>query len=385
MRTTISLLFTVLFLVSCSKSNEDILNKVSSNMNNINTVKYLSVMEVQDNGQVVHKSEDTLSFDFVNGLKYHFSSENGELIYNGKKTVRSINQEKVITTSDDNNPESVNNPLLFTLNPLKQILPKIIQDESIRISRKNDTIVNGRDYYNFSFLLEKRYIDWISYEFKEGIDYDSEYFLFVDKTDYLPYKIVSPNGKEGSMSRTIENVEFDIEFDKKLWLGENLPKDYALFTEKEYYANRKNNMLNSLGKELTNWELPELMSNTLVNPSKLKGNVILLEFWFKNCGGCVMAIPSLNKIKTRFEKDNFKVYGVEFIENYPIDNLKKYIADQKIIYPTLYKGKAIASNYGIRSAPTFMIIDKNGTIIHIKSGFSEENMNEIIDIIEKNI
>lgn len=385
MKTTISLLFTVLLLVSCSKSNEDILNKVSSNINNIKTVKYLSVMEVQDNGQVVHKSVDTLSFDFVNGLKYHFSSENGELIYNGKKTVQSINQEKVIRTSDDNNPESVNNPLLFTLNPLKQILPKLIQDESIRISRNNDTIMNGRDYYNFSFLLEKRYIDWISYEFKDGIDYNSEYFLFVDKTDYLPYKIVSQIGKEGSMSRTIENVEFDIEFDKKLWLGENLPKDYALFTQKEYYANRKNNMLNSLGKNLTNWELPELMSNTLVNPSKLKGNVILLEFWFKNCGGCVMAIPSLNKIKTRFEKDNFKIYGVEFIENYPIDNLKKYIADQKIIYPTLYKGKVIASNYGIRSAPTFMIIDKNGTIIHIKSGFSEKNMNEIIDIIKKNI
>lgn len=385
MKTTISLLFTVLLLVSCSKSNEDILNKVSSNINNIKTVKYLSVMEVQDNGQVVHKSVDTLSFDFVNGLKYHFSSENGELIYNGKKTVQSINQEKVIRTSDDNNPESVNNPLLFTLNPLKQILPKLIQDESIRISRNNDTIMNGRDYYNFSFLLEKRYIDWISYEFKDGIDYNSEYFLFVDKTDYLPNKIVSQIGKEGSMSRTIENVEFDIEFDKKLWLGENLPKDYALFTQKEYYANRKNNMLNSLGKNLTNWELPELMSNTLVNPSKLKGNVILLEFWFKNCGGCVMAIPSLNKIKTRFEKDNFKIYGVEFIENYPIDNLKKYIADQKIIYPTLYKGKVIASNYGIRSAPTFMIIDKNGTIIHIKSGFSEKNMNEIIDIIKKNI
>lgn len=354
-------------------------------MNNIKNVKYQSVFEVQDNGQVIHKTEDTLSFDFVNGLKYHFSSENGELIYNGKNTIQTINEEKIIITSDNNTPESIKNPLLFTLNPLKQILPKLIQDESIRISRKNDTIINGRNYYNFSFLLNNRYIDWISYEFKEGIDYDSEYLLFVNKTDYMPYKIVSPNGKEGSMSRTIENVEFDIEFNKKLWLGENLPKDYAVFTKEEYFTNRKNNMLNSLGKELTNWELPELMSNNLVNPSKLKGNVILLEFWFKNCGGCVMAIPSLNKIKTRFEKDNFKIYGVEFIENYPVDNLKKYIADQKISYPTLYQGKAIASNYGIRSAPTFMIVDKNGTIIHINSGYSEENMNEIINVIEKNI
>lgn len=385
MKTRILFLFTLLFIISCSKTNEDILNKVSSNINNIKTIKYLSVMEVQDNGQVVHKSEDTLSFDFSNGLKYHFNAEYGELIYNGKKTIQSINQEKIITTENNNNPEYVNNPIIFTLKPLKHILPKLIKDESIKISKKNDTIINGIDYFNFSFLLNKKYIDWVNYEFKDGIDYDSEYFLIIDKTNYLPYKIVSPNGKDGSVSKTMENIELDIKFDNKLWIGENLPKDYALFTTKEYLANRKNNMLSNLGKELTNWELPDLRTNSLINPSKLKGNVILLEFWFKGCGGCVAAIPSLNNINTKFKKDNFKIYGVEFIENIPKENLEKYINEQKILYPNLYKGKTIASNYGIRSAPTFMIIDKNGTIIHIKNGYSEKNINEIIEIIEKNI
>ena len=385
MKTKILFLFTVILLVSCSNSDKDILNKISSNLNNIKTLKYLSVVEQKDNGQIVYQSKDTISFDFTNGLKYHFSSENGELIYNGKKTLQSINQEKIITTNDDNRPESVNNPLFNTLNPIKQILPKLIKDESITKLRKKDTVFNGRDYFNFNFLLKKKYIDLISYEIKEGIDYDSEYSLIVDKTNYLPYKIISPNGKEGLVTATIENLELDIEFNNNLWGGELLPKDYALFTLKEYFAGLDNNMLNSLGKELTNWKLPELKSNKLVNLSDLKGNIILLEFWFKYCGGCVMAIPDLNKIKTKFEKDNFKIYGVEFIENYSKDDLKKYITDQKILYPNLYRGKAIASNYGIRSAPTFMIIDKNGTIIHIKSGFSEENMNEIIDIIEKNI
>jgi thiol-disulfide isomerase/thioredoxin/outer membrane lipoprotein-sorting protein len=385
MKTKILSLLTVILLVSCSNSDKDILNKISSNLNNIKTVKYLSVVEQKNKGQIVYQNKDTISFDFTNGLKYHFSSENGELIYNGKKILQSINQEKIITTNDDYKPELINNQLFNTLNYLKQILPKLIQDESIIKSRKKDTVLNGRDYFNFSFLLKKKYIDFISYEFKEGIDYDSEYSLIVDKTNYLPYKIISPNGKEGLVTTTIENVELNIEFKNNLWEGELLPKDYAHFTLKEYFASLDNNILNSLGKELTNWELPELKSNKLVNLSKLKGNVILLEFWFKYCGGCVMAIPDLNKIKTKFEKDNFKIYGVEFIENYSKDDLKKYITDQKILYPNLYKGKAIASNYGIRSAPTFMIIDKNGTIIHIKSGFSEENMNEIIEIIEKNI
>jgi len=385
MNRTIILLVSLIFLISCSKSNEEILKKVSSNLNNLKTIKYLSTMEFLENDEVVHKNSDTLSFEFTDGLKYHLSSENFEIVHNGIKTFNSISQEKIITTSDDNKPESVNNPLFLTINPLKQILPKLIQDKSIKVLRKNDTIINNDQHYVFSFLLENRYIDWIASEFKEGTDGNSEYFLIIDKTNYLPYKIISPNGKHGSISRTIENIELDIELNDKLWSGENLPKDYAVFTEKEYYDARKNKVLNNLGKKLTDWELPELNSTMVVNPSKLKGNVILLEFWFKNCGGCIMAIPSLNKIKTRFESDNFKIYGIEFIENYPKENLEKYITDQKILYPTLYKGKTVALNYGIRMGPTFMIIDKSGTIIHIKSGFSEENMGEIIGIIEKNL
>ena len=385
MKTTILILLTALFLVSCTKSNEAILNEVSSNLNTIETIKYLSTIEVIDNGEVINKTTDTLSFDFTNDLKYHFSAINGELIYNGERTFYTIPEEKLIITSEDNRPESVNNPLYLTLNPLKYVLPKLIMDKDVILSRKNDTIINSTQHYVFSFLLEKKYIDWVASDFKQDIDYDSEYILMVDKTNNFPYKLISPNGKDGSVSRTIESIELDKQFSDKLWTGKNLPKDYAKFTQEEYYANRENNMLSHLGKKLTDWELPELKNDVLVNPSKLKGNVILLEFWFKNCGGCLVAIPSLNAIKTRFENENFKLYGIEFIEDVSKEMLGKYVKEQNILFPNLYKGKTVASNFGIRGAPTFMLIDKTGTIIHINTGFTKDIMDEIISKIEKNI
>lgn len=385
MKSIISILIIALCLVSCTKSNEDILNDVSSNLNTIETIKYQSTLEVFDHGQVVHKVLDTISFDYTNNLKYHFSSINGDLIYNGKRTVYTIPEEKLIITSDDNKPESVNNPLYLTLNPLKHVLPKLIKDKAIIISRKNDTIINSTQLYVFSFLLEKRYIDWVASEFKENLDYDSEYTLMVDKTNNFPYKLIGPNGKDGSVSRTIEHIELDKPFSDILWSGKHLPEDYATFTEEEYHANRENNMLSHLGKKLTDWELPNLENDALVNPSKLKGNVILLEFWFKGCGGCLAAIPSLNTIKTQFENENFTLYGVEFIEDVSNDILKKYVREQNILFQNLYKGKAVASNFGIRGAPTFMLIDKTGTIIHINTGFSKAIMDDIISKIEKNI
>lgn len=382
-------LASILFVISsCSESNENILEKVARNLSKLETVQYSSTIEVLDYGKMMHTDTSIFYFDFRDNspysLKYYLNSSSGDLIYNGFKTFQSINPEKIITTSDDNNPERVNNPLFLTLRPLKQILPKLLQEDDVIVLIKGDTIINNNSYTIFNLSLKNKAIDWINSEIKEGVD-DSEYILIVNAKNNLPYKLVTPNGKTGSISRTYEEFEFEIDYEQEFWEGKKLPKDFAIFTEEEYFENRKNNVSDNLGKSLSDWGLPELNNDNIINPSKLKGKVILLEFWFKGCGGCILAIPDLNKIKTRFEKDEFKIYGIEYLDNYPKEVLQKYIKDQNIQFPNLYKGKTVASNYGIRSAPTFMIIDKNGRIIDIKFGFSRETMDEIVEIIEKNI
>ena len=66
MKKIISLLILVFLIVSCLESNEEILKKVSANLIKLKTIKYVSSLEALDNGQVVHKDTDTLSFDFTN-------------------------------------------------------------------------------------------------------------------------------------------------------------------------------------------------------------------------------------------------------------------------------------------------------------------------------
>lgn len=389
MKKYILILASIFLLISCNKSDKDILEKAASNLSNINTIKYQSVTEVIDNGQIIHQDTTQIFLDFtktnLNGLNYRFLSSDGELIYNGENMFQVIHSEKVITTSDDNTPNMVNNPLINTLNFFKQIFPKLIQDERVTISRNNDTIINSNNYFSFNFLLDKCYMDLFSYEFKDGIDYDSEYSLLVNETSYLPYKIVYPNGKDGSISKTIGNISLDYKLSDEFWTGKKLPKNYVMLTEKEYFKNIKNNVMSNIGKQITASELPNLKNDELINLSNLKGNVILLEFWFKGCGGCIASIPSLNEINNKFQNKNFKMYGIEFLENNSKENLQKYISDQNIIFPTLYKAKNMALNYGIRKAPTFIIIDKNGIIIDIKDGYSKENMNKIISVIEQNL
>ncbi|WP_299121453.1 redoxin domain-containing protein [uncultured Tenacibaculum sp.] len=389
MKKTLLIIISIIAFASCSKSNKEILKEVSTNLSNIKTIKYTSSVEFKDKGKLIFKDLDTISFDFridkSNNLKYHFNSLKGEVIFNGNKTMQSHHKEKITTINNDISNESVNNPLILTISSLKQLLPKIIRNDSISITRKNDTIINNNKYLVFNFFLKNKYIDWVNYGFKENDNNDSEYYLIVNNSSYFPYKIISQNGKTGFISRTIENITLNYKFDNKLWTGENLPKDYPVFTVEEYLTLRKNSMLNNVGKQITNWELPELNSNSTVNLSKLKGNVVLLEFWFKGCVACLKAIPSLNKIKKRFEKNDFKIYGIEYLQDYSKKELENYLTEYKVEFPSLYNGKKMALTYGIQRAPTFMILDKDGEIIAIKNGFSEKNINDIVSFIKKNI
>lgn len=144
-------------------------------------------------------------------------------------------------------------------------------------------------------------------------------------------------------------------------------------------------MRSHLGERLSEWKLPDLNTDSQINLASLKGNVVLLDFWFKGCHPCPLSIPRLNNINSKFAKDDFKIFGIEYEERASRESLLKYIKENNVEYSNLYEGKKLALSYGITSGPTFMIIDKLGKIIYVKSGFSEDHMNEIEDIIAKNI
>lgn len=388
MKLLAAILLCILFSISSSDSNEEILRKVSNKISSIESVKYDSRLEFWDDGQLLHNDICSFAFDFrtahTKEAKHYLSSERSEIIYNGKETFQSLVDEKVIIHSDDNNLERVNNPMSMTLKPLIQILPKLIHNKELRITRETDTLINGNQHFSLSFRLENQYIDWINAEIVDG-ESDSKFFLLINKKSYLPYKIISPNGKNGSISRTFENFNLDYNFPEGLWSGDLLPKDFPIVPEEQYFTDRKNNMMDNFGKMISDFELPLISSNTIVNPSKLNGKIVLLEFWFKGCGPCISAIPSLNDLSTKFKNNDFEMYGIEYLQNQSLESLQKYINEQEIKYPNLYQGKDMAALYGIKGAPTFMVLDKTGKIIFLNSGFSDERIAEITALIDRNI
>lgn len=388
-------LYLVFFLttlnISSQESNIKILQKSIDKLNDIESVFYTSKFEANENEITYSHSEDSIFFLFDNfnkskTPKYIIKNKESELIFDGKDHIQSMVKEKVIVTGGARNP---NNPLLLTLFPIRELLPQLINNENVVIERKDDVTFNGQKNFVFDVILKNRVIDWEQLNINTldiAAIKDKTYTVIINKSNYLPSKIIMPNGPTGSMSRTFENYNFDYQVDERTWIGELLPENYTRITLEDYFKQMREKMTlqskesqaDSAKLKLYDWKIPNLETDKLVDFSQFRGKVVLLEFWFMNCGPCLKAVPDLNELSKKYKKDDFLLYGVEFVESYPRNDLQKYVSKIKIDYPVLYKGKELAGNYSVQAAPTFMILDKEGKIVYFESGFDKEKIETII-------
>ena len=100
-----------------------------------------------------------------------------------------------------------------------------------------------------------------------------------------------------------------------------------------------------------------------VNLYKLKGKVVIINFWATWCPPCRAEIPDFVSLS-----ETYKGRGVAFV-GISLDDkgwavVKPFIAKNKITYPiVLDDGKTQAAYGGIEYIPTTFILDRTGRIV----------------------
>jgi thiol-disulfide isomerase/thioredoxin len=108
-----------------------------------------------------------------------------------------------------------------------------------------------------------------------------------------------------------------------------------------------------------------------VSLSSLRGSVVLLDFWGTWCLPCKRSSPEIQKVHDDYKDRNVKVYGLAVRESSD-ENPINYMKENNFTYGLLLRADDVARQFRVRLYPTFIVIGKEGEIVHIESSFDPQ-------------
>lgn len=102
-----------------------------------------------------------------------------------------------------------------------------------------------------------------------------------------------------------------------------------------------------------------------VDLSKMRGKVILIDFWAVWCGPCVAEIPNVLKTYEKLHPKDFEIVGISLDQDKA--KLEDFVKEKGMTWPQYFDGKGwkneLSSKYGINSIPAMWLVDRKGMVV----------------------
>jgi thiol-disulfide isomerase/thioredoxin len=101
-----------------------------------------------------------------------------------------------------------------------------------------------------------------------------------------------------------------------------------------------------------------------VDLTKLKGKVVLVDFWATWCGPCMGELPHVKAAYEKLHPQGFEIVGISFDQDKSA--LETTLKEKEMTWPQYFDGEGWGNKYGkqfgIQSIPTMWLIDKKGNL-----------------------
>jgi thiol-disulfide isomerase/thioredoxin len=126
--------------------------------------------------------------------------------------------------------------------------------------------------------------------------------------------------------------------------------------------------------------LPGRVAGATVSLDKLRGQVVMLNFWASWCGPCREEFPLLDQMYKRYRSAGVTIVGVNVEPD--SSDAEGFLAHTPVSFPIAFDRDSAASRlFHVDGMPSTVLLDRRGVVRWTHRGYKAGDENEYLDQI----
>jgi cytochrome c biogenesis protein CcmG, thiol:disulfide interchange protein DsbE len=123
-------------------------------------------------------------------------------------------------------------------------------------------------------------------------------------------------------------------------------------------------------------KLPTATASAPMELAALKGKVVYVDFWASWCGPCKQSFPWMNDMQSKYAERGLEVVAINV--DAKMADAQKFLAISPARFTVAFDAAGVTpKQFAIKGMPTSYLIDREGKITRVHSGFRDSDRSEL--------